>query len=263
MGTASFNKSTELAPDRNPALTWSSDELPLTARQASIYLGVSMQTVYLWVERKQIPHLRVMGRNIRFLKSDLEPFRAHFNPSARISNRRWDMARPSKHDGNLYKRDGSKVWWMRYRGKDGIRHRESTLTENWAEAQKYLRERLQAKDNDTLPSLRRGQNLAFGEWADFYLENFSKPPFRAPKTHEINERVLKHLRTMFETTKLANLTADDIEHYLRQTGVEFPARVDGLFRPHYVTWSEQRKIEFSAPEYLRNVIRIVTETGLP
>jgi hypothetical protein len=126
------------------------------------------------------------------------------------------MAIPSKHDGNLYKRDGSKVWWMRYRGKDGIRHRESTLTENWAEAQKYLRERLQARDNDTLPSLRRGQNLAFGEWADFYLENFSKPPFRAPKTHEINERVLKHLRTMFETTKLANLTADDIEHYLRQ-----------------------------------------------
>ena len=34
--------------------------------------------VYLWVERKQIPHLRVMGRNIRFLKSDLEPFRAKF-----------------------------------------------------------------------------------------------------------------------------------------------------------------------------------------
>ncbi len=27
---------------------------------------------------KQIPHLRVMGRNIRFLKSDLEPFRSHF-----------------------------------------------------------------------------------------------------------------------------------------------------------------------------------------
>jgi hypothetical protein len=29
--------------------------------------------------------------------------------------------------------------------------------------------------------------------------------------------------------------------------VEFPARVDGLFRPHYVTWSEQQKIEFAAP----------------
>ncbi len=54
------------------------DEIPLTVRQAAVFLGVSPQTVYLWVERKQIPHLRVMGRNVRFLKSDLEPFRAAF-----------------------------------------------------------------------------------------------------------------------------------------------------------------------------------------
>ncbi len=54
------------------------EEIPLTVRQAAVFLGVSPQTVYLWVERKQIPHLRVMGRNIRFLKSDLEPFRATF-----------------------------------------------------------------------------------------------------------------------------------------------------------------------------------------
>ena len=53
-------------------------EYPMTVRDAAQYLGVSPQTVYLWVERKQIPHLRVMGRNIRFLKSDLEPFRASF-----------------------------------------------------------------------------------------------------------------------------------------------------------------------------------------
>jgi excisionase family DNA binding protein len=55
-----------------------SEEYPLTVREAAKYLGVSPQTVYLWVERKQIPHLRVMGRNIRFLKSDLETFRASF-----------------------------------------------------------------------------------------------------------------------------------------------------------------------------------------
>jgi excisionase family DNA binding protein len=54
------------------------DEYPLTVREAAKYLGVSPQTVYLWVERKQIPHLRVMGRNIRFLKSDLDSFRASF-----------------------------------------------------------------------------------------------------------------------------------------------------------------------------------------
>jgi len=54
------------------------DECPLTVREAAKFLGVSPQTVYLWVERKQIPHLRVMGRNIRFLRSDLETFRASF-----------------------------------------------------------------------------------------------------------------------------------------------------------------------------------------
>jgi excisionase family DNA binding protein len=54
------------------------DEFPMTVREAAKFLGVSPQTVYLWVERKQIPHLRVMGRNIRFLKSDLETFRASF-----------------------------------------------------------------------------------------------------------------------------------------------------------------------------------------
>ena len=38
--------------------------------------------------------------------------------------------------------------------------------------------------------------------------------------------------------------------------------VKGLFRPHYVTWSEQRTIEAHAPEYLRNIVKIITETGL-
>jgi len=201
---------------------------------------------------------------------------------------------------------------MYYRDKDGVRRRESTLTEEWGEAQKCLRTRLEARDNNTLPAMRRGQETTFGEWADLYLENFSKPPFRALKTHQVNQRALKHLRNVFESSKLAEITADDIEMYLRRrlkqrvvartkagivekgvlkattvhqelrvlrrmlnvatrkkllfanpcAGVEFPARVNGLFRPHYITWSEQQKIEFSAPEYLRNVIRIITETGL-
>ena len=56
----------------------SAEDDALTVKEAARYLGVSPQTVYLWVERKQIPHLRVMGRNIRFLKSDLETFRASF-----------------------------------------------------------------------------------------------------------------------------------------------------------------------------------------
>jgi predicted XRE-type DNA-binding protein len=39
-------------------------------------------------------------------------------------------------------------------------------------------------------------------------------------------------------------------------------KLDRFFRPHYVTWSDQQKIEFAAPEYQRNVMRIATETGL-
>jgi excisionase family DNA binding protein len=54
------------------------EEYPLTVKEAAKFLGVSPQSVYVWVERKQIPHLRVMGRNIRFLKSDLHSFRASF-----------------------------------------------------------------------------------------------------------------------------------------------------------------------------------------
>ena len=44
--------------------------------------------------------------------------------------------------------------------------------------------------------------------------------------------------------------------------MEFPVKVKGMFRPHYVTWSEQQRIEFQAPEYIRNIIRIITESGL-
>jgi integrase len=46
------------------------------------------------------------------------------------------------------------------------------------------------------------------------------------------------------------------------TNVEFPVTMKGLFRPHYVSWSEQAQIEFHAPAHLRNVVRIITETGL-
>jgi len=44
--------------------------------------------------------------------------------------------------------------------------------------------------------------------------------------------------------------------------VEFPVAIKGLFRPHYVSWSEQQRIENHSPEHLRNIIRVITETGL-
>jgi excisionase family DNA binding protein len=76
-----MNTNDAVEPRRSTLLDERDDlhaNLPMTVRAAARFLGVSPQTVYLWVERKQIPHLRVMGRNIRFLRSDLEPFRAQF-----------------------------------------------------------------------------------------------------------------------------------------------------------------------------------------
>lgn len=44
--------------------------------------------------------------------------------------------------------------------------------------------------------------------------------------------------------------------------LKFPVTIQGLFRPHYMTWLEQLRIEFNAPEYMKNTIHPITETGL-
>ncbi len=222
------------------------------------------------------------------------------------------MARPRKHDGVVYRRADSNIWWMRYRDRDGSRRLESTNTIDWSEAQQQLRARLDARDNNSLSTLRKGKQLTFDEWADFFLANYSSPPIRAAKTHEANENALKTLRPAFGCSKLLEIDATQIEFHLRArlqqkrrvrrksgivelgtlkattvhqefrvlrrifsvavrkklvptnpcAAVEFPVMVKGLFRPHYMTWSEQETIEQKAPAYLRNVIRIITETGL-
>ena len=76
------------------------------------------------------------------------------------------MARPSKHDGVLYKRDGTQFWWMRYRDKTGERCQEPTGTSDWHEAQRKLRERLQARDDNILEIVRKGEQLSFQEWVE-------------------------------------------------------------------------------------------------
>ncbi len=126
------------------------------------------------------------------------------------------MARPRKHDGVVYKRSGTKVLWMCYPDRDGKRIRESTLTQDWQEANRKLRERLLARDDKVLDIVRKGEQLEFREWADFFLENYSKPPMRAAKTHDANMRASKHLKDAFRSRKLADLNADEIELYLRK-----------------------------------------------
>ena len=51
-------------------------EAPITVKGAARFLGVSPSLVYATVERKQIPHYRMMGRSIRFRVSELVKWRA-------------------------------------------------------------------------------------------------------------------------------------------------------------------------------------------
>ena len=87
------------------------------------------------------------------------------------------MARPSKHDGVLYKRSGSKIWWMRYRDRDGKRYLETTNTEDWQEAQRRLREPLQARDQNTLQTIRRGEKLCSTNGWGFFWRTIPSLPF--------------------------------------------------------------------------------------
>jgi len=101
------------------------------------------------------------------------------------------MPRSRKYDGVVYRRKEAPFWWIRYRDRSGARRRESTFTQDWQEAQRLLRERLQARDNNALDVIRKGEKLSLGQWADFFLENYSKqvlvnvtsnPPFPACST---------------------------------------------------------------------------------
>ena len=53
-------------------------EAPVDVKTAARFLGVSPSLVYAYVERKQIPHFRMMGRSIRFSLIELEKWRRQF-----------------------------------------------------------------------------------------------------------------------------------------------------------------------------------------
>jgi integrase len=157
------------------------------------------------------------------------------------------------------------------------------------------------------------KQLTFNEWADWFLERRSKPPFRSAGNHQVNLNALKSLRPVFGEIPLSDITSEGVERYLEDrlqsrrrirrkfgiqlggiikpatahqefrvlshilnvavkqkrlatnpcVAVEFPVSVRKSTRkPHYMTASEQAKIEFAAPSYVRNIVVIVSELGL-
>src|SRR6185437_12104502 len=221
--------------------------------------------------------------------------------------------RPRKGEGAVYQRDDSQFWQVWYRDRKGEIQRESTGTTDRQEAERFLRDRLDARDEGRLPVMLSSKKQTFGEWAEWFLERRSKPPFRSDGNHQQNLNAMKFLRPVFGEVALADITAERIENYLAERlrsgrrvhtkrGLELrgtlkPATVHQEFRilshmltvavkqkrlsdnpcravdfpvsvakstrkPHYMTASEQMKIEFAAPNYLRNIIVILSEMGL-
>jgi excisionase family DNA binding protein len=68
---------TDRTPKNNRAIP-EGYERPVGVKEAARFLGVSPSLVYAYVERKQIPHFRMMGRAIRFRLSELDSWRQQF-----------------------------------------------------------------------------------------------------------------------------------------------------------------------------------------
>ena len=221
--------------------------------------------------------------------------------------------RPRNTSGSLYSRRDSRVWWMSYRDHDGKFRQESTGRKEKGEAEKVMRKRLVARDEGLLPSAAPDGGISFNQWADWFLANRSKPPFRNENTHLQNLSALKFLRPRFGKNKLSDITVEEIESYLMArlnsgkrvhtksglqlrgrlkpatvhqelrilhrilnvavkkrrlavnpcSGVEFPVPLAGTTRkPHYLSASEQVRLEACALPYLRNIIVIMVEMGL-
>jgi integrase len=124
--------------------------------------------------------------------------------------------RPRKLGGSIYPRSDSQFLWVHYRDRDGEMMTESTGTADREEAERFLRERLGARDDGTLPMLLSSRNLTFGEWADWFLEKRSKPPIRSTKTHHQNTNAVKLLRPVFGSLLLSEITPGLIDDYIER-----------------------------------------------
>jgi excisionase family DNA binding protein len=80
----SMNTMTGQAPT-NEDLSLGNFDKPIDVKEAAKFLGVSPSLIYAYVERKQIPHFRMMGRAIRFRLSELDVWRQQFHVNGGIN----------------------------------------------------------------------------------------------------------------------------------------------------------------------------------
>ena len=122
------------------------------------------------------------------------------------------------HDGVVYQRARTaEIWWIRYRDRKGVAPKRVKHKPLIGRKQiKRLRERLQARDANLFEVFRKGESLAYEQWADFFLENlFQAACACCEDTQAKTKTCIKHLKAAFGMSRLVDITADHIEIYLR------------------------------------------------
>jgi hypothetical protein len=176
MSAATWSK-TQPLPE-NASFAAAGDDVPLTVRQAATYLGC------------QRPNGVSLGR----AKADSpSPRDGPKHPVSEIGSR----ALPRNIQtggGNWQDRVNTMAPYTRAKTARSYGWSIETGTESVSGNQRTrkigrrpsgnLRERLQARDDRILDIVRKGEQIQFSDWVDFFLENYSKPPIRAEKTHQ-------------------------------------------------------------------------------
>ncbi len=146
--------------------------------------------------------------------------------------------RPPKLGGAIYRRKNSELWQVRYKDQKGEIIRESASTSDRQEAERFLRDRLDARDDGSLATVLTSKQLTFSQWADWFLERRSKPPFQSAGNHQQNVNALKFLRPVFGGLALSEITAEAVEHYLgdrlesgRRIHTKFGLQLRGRIKP--------------------------------
>lgn len=166
----------------------------------------SLSAGYSCNERKQIPLFRG-------LRTATVPFVGEGKRTGTLSTEWRNLLskrrRLRKGEGAIYQRDDSQFWqvWYReyrdYRDQKGEIQRESTGATDRQQAERFLRDRLDARDEGRLQTVLNSKQLTFGQWADWFLEQRSKPPFRSEGNHQQNLNAMKFLRPVFGEVALS------------------------------------------------------------
>src|SRR6516225_8079648 len=76
--------------------------------------------------------------------------------------------RPPKLGGTIYRRKNSEFWQVGNKDQKGEIVRESAGTPDRQQAERFLRDRLDARDDGSLATVLTSKQLTLNQWADWF-----------------------------------------------------------------------------------------------